>query len=100
MKVLPGVRELGEDDVVFDDGSRHAFDAVVAATGYAPRADRFVQVADLALDESGCPAQSGAEVAPGLYFCGMHIAPSGMLHEIALEARRIVRHIAERPSSN
>ncbi len=100
VKVLPGVRELDENDVVFDDGSRQAFDAVVAATGYAPRADRFVQVPDLVLDESGCPAQSGAEVAPGLYFCGMHLAPSGMLHEIALEARRIACHIAQRPSPN
>jgi cation diffusion facilitator CzcD-associated flavoprotein CzcO len=98
VQVLPGVRELGESEVVFDDGSRHAFDAVVAATGYAPRADRFVQVPDLVLDESGCPAASGAEVSPGLFFCGMHVAPSGMLHEIAAEARGIARLIATRPA--
>jgi indole-3-pyruvate monooxygenase len=94
VQVFPGIDALEEGHVVFVDGRREAFDAIVAATGYAPRVDRFLDVPDLVLDESGSPERSGTEAAPGLYFCGMHMAPSGMLREIAIEARRIARHIA------
>jgi hypothetical protein len=31
---------------------------------------------------------------PGLFFCGYYISPTGMLREIALEARRISAAIA------
>jgi indole-3-pyruvate monooxygenase len=95
--ILPGVRELDDGEVVFEDGSRRAFDAVVAATGYVPRADDFLMVPEVSLDANGCPPRSGTEVAPGLYFCGMLVPrtiPSGALREIALEARRIARHVA------
>jgi indole-3-pyruvate monooxygenase len=31
---------------------------------------------------------------PGLYFCGYYVAPTGMLREIGLEAKRISASIA------
>ena len=38
--------------------------------------------------------KSGDEVLPGLYFCGFHVSPTGMLREIAIEAKRIARSVA------
>jgi indole-3-pyruvate monooxygenase len=102
-RVLPGVRALDETQVVFEDDSRHPFDAIVAATGYAPRTDGFLQAPEVVLDETGSPRKSGAEVAPGLYFCGMHVlhtTPAGVLHDIAAEARKIARHVVGKTRAN
>ena len=44
--------------------------------------------------ERGVPRASGAETLPGLYFCGFYVAPTGMLREIAKDARKIARAIA------
>jgi indole-3-pyruvate monooxygenase len=89
----PNVRELEEEDVVFGDGSRQAFDAIVAATGYEPRVDQLLSGEPGALDERGRPKASGVRAAPGLYFCGFYVSPTGMLRELALEAERIAADI-------
>jgi phytoene dehydrogenase-like protein len=45
--------------------------------------------------DDGTPSSSGRESAlPGLYFCGYNVSPTGMLREIAREARRISAAIA------
>ena len=45
-------------------------------------------------DASGTPLVSGRESPlPGLFFCGFHVAPTGMLREIGIEAQRIARAI-------
>ena len=48
-----------------------------------------------ALDARGVPVAGGAEAAaPGLYFCGFHVSPGGMLRAIAKEAPAIAAAIA------
>jgi cation diffusion facilitator CzcD-associated flavoprotein CzcO len=86
------VRDLDEDGAIFDDGRREPFDAIVAATGYAPRLDAFVSGVDL--DARGAPKKSGAELAPGLFALGFYVAPTGMLREIGIEAERIAKQVA------
>lgn len=44
--------------------------------------------------EDGVPKRSGDAVLPGLYFCGFHVSATGMLREIAVEAKRIARSVA------
>ena len=73
------------------------FDAVILATGYRPRVNAFLEGAAVAYDENGTPLSSGRETPiPGLYFCGYDVSPTGMLREIALEARRISVSIARK----
>jgi indole-3-pyruvate monooxygenase len=68
---------------------------VILATGYRPRVNAFLEGASAAYDENGTPSSSGREAPiPGLYFCGYYVSPTGMLREIALEARRISAAIA------
>jgi len=89
----PGVRYFQRGAVVFDDGSRTRFDAVVLATGYRPRVNAFLDAAD-DLDTDGVPRSSGREgTAPGLFFCGYRVSPNGMLRELALESRAIAAAI-------
>jgi indole-3-pyruvate monooxygenase len=95
--VCPGIERFTEDGAVFTDGSRGEFDAVILATGYRPRVNAFLEGSSAACDENGRPLSSGHETAiPGLYFCGYRVSPTGMLREIAREARRIGAAIARR----
>ncbi|HET9330620.1 MAG TPA: NAD(P)/FAD-dependent oxidoreductase [Steroidobacteraceae bacterium] len=95
--VRPAVVGFAAENVVFSDGTRAGFDAVVLATGYRARVHAFLQDAAPAHRADGTPLSSGRESElPGLYFCGYRVAPTGMLHEIAREALRIARAIAER----
>ena len=92
--VRPGVQSFQHGAVVFDDGRRTRFAAVILATGYRPRVDDFLEAAPGAIDTRGAPASSGREsTAPGLFFCGYHVSPNGMLRELAIESRRIASAI-------
>lgn len=98
--VVPGIERFTEDGVIFTDGKRGKFDAVILATGYRPQVNKFLEGASLACDENGSPLSSGYETPiPGLYFCGYYVSPSGMLREIGLEARRISSAIAQKYST-
>lgn len=93
--VRPGIQRFTEDGVIFTDGTRESFDAVILATGFRPRVDAFLEQASVSYDEHGTPLVSGEETTlPGLYFCGFHVASTGMLREIGLEAHRISDSIA------
>lgn len=89
--VYGGIGEFCEDGVIFTDGRQAQFNAVVLATGYRPRVNAFLTgMAAAAYDAEGTPLSSGRESSmPGLYFCGYHVSPSGMMREIALEAKKI-----------
>ena len=84
-------------EVVFEDGTKESFDAVIAATGYRPALSEFLAGADAICDpKTGLPPKSGEAVLPGLYFGGFFISPRGMLNQIRLHALHIARAIARR----
>ena len=88
--VHQGVESFSGNRIRFDDGKEAEFDAVVLATGYRPRVNDFLKDAPSVFDEEGTPTSTGQEsTAPGLYFCGYYVSPTGMLREIAIEAKRI-----------
>jgi len=96
--VHPGLERFTEDGVLFADGTQAAFETVILATGFRPRANAFLVDAAAACDPDGTPLTSGRETAiPGLYYCGFNVAATGMLREIGLEARRIAARMARRP---
>jgi cation diffusion facilitator CzcD-associated flavoprotein CzcO len=94
LEVAPGVERFTQDGVVFSDGRTQPFDTVVLATGYRPELETFLRSAGDVLGDDGVPRKSGAVTLHGLYFCGFHVAPTGMLREIGIEARRIAAAIA------
>lgn len=99
IRVVPDVERLTEDGVVFQDGKERRFDAIVIATGFRARLDRFLEGADRFVDDRGYPRWHGREApvadAPGLHFIGFANPPTGALREIAIEARRVARAVAE-----
>jgi indole-3-pyruvate monooxygenase len=94
--VRPGIERFTADGVTFAGGAHERFDAVIMATGYQPRVDAFLSDPSSSCDKTGAPLCSGREAASGLYYCGYHVPPTGMLREIAREAWRIGRAIARR----
>lgn len=98
IRIHPGIERFNENGVLFDDGTIKPFDAIILGTGYRPQVNDFLQNVPGVLDENGVPQASGTEAVPGLYFCGFHVSPTGMLREIGLEARRISLHIAGKGS--
>jgi cation diffusion facilitator CzcD-associated flavoprotein CzcO len=94
VRIAPAIRRFTKEGVEFADGAVAAFDGIVLATGYRPAIADFLEVAGEVIDERGVPAKSGRETLPGLYFCGFYVAPTGMLREIGVEAKRIAASIA------
>ncbi|MEU3656309.1 NAD(P)/FAD-dependent oxidoreductase [Streptomyces sp. NPDC032161] len=99
-RVVPvaAVESFDGDAVVLADGSRITPDAVIAATGYRRSLEGLVGHLGV-LDARGRPVVRGGRTpkqAPGLYFTGFTNPISGMLREMALDARKIARKVAGR----
>ena len=93
-----GIKEFTEDDVIFTDEKQVQFNVVILATGYRPRVNAFLTgISAAAYDANGSPTSSGRETSmPGLYFCGYYVSPTGMLREIAIEAKQISESIVRK----
>ncbi|MCE9646775.1 MAG: NAD(P)/FAD-dependent oxidoreductase [Chloroflexi bacterium] len=99
IKVYPGLAEFTENGVKFTDGTEAKFTAVILATGYRPKVDAFLKESSVC-DQDGTPLSTGREASiPGLFFCGYYVSPTGMLREIALEAKHISAAIVQREIS-
>ena len=96
--VHPGIERFTASGVVFTDGTSLDVDAVVLGTGYEPALADFLVDARVVCDDDGRPYVSGGPTQlAGLYFCGQFVAPSGMLREMGIEARRIAAQISGVP---
>jgi indole-3-pyruvate monooxygenase len=94
--VSPGIQSFSEGGVIFEDGVASSFDAVILATGFRGQLGRILAGVDGVIDTAGRPLQKGCLTAvPGLYLCGFHVAPTGMLREIAIEAKRIAAELPQ-----
>ncbi|WP_018567132.1 flavin-containing monooxygenase [Streptomyces sp. PsTaAH-124] len=96
VEITAAVDGFEDGEVVLADGERIRPDAVIAATGYARGLEPLVGHLGV-LDERGRPVVTGARTpagAPGLYFTGFTNPISGMLRELALDARKIARAAA------
>ncbi|AYN40795.1 NAD(P)/FAD-dependent oxidoreductase [Streptomyces dangxiongensis] len=96
VEIVAAVEAFDDGKVVLADGSRITPDVVIAATGYVRALEGLVGHLGV-LDERGRPVVHGGRTpaqAPGLYFTGFTNPISGMLRELAIDARRIARAVA------
>ncbi|MFF3289190.1 flavin-containing monooxygenase [Streptomyces sp. NPDC003023] len=93
---VAALESFDDDLAVLADGTRISPDTVIAATGYRRALEDLVGHLGV-LDERGRPIVHGGrspEQAPGLYFTGFTNPISGMLREMAIDARKIARRLA------
>ena len=91
-----GLEAFDGADVVLADGSRIRPDTVVLATGYAQGLEPLLGHLGV-LDAKGRPLARGGHTAPGargLWYTGFTNPISGMLREIAIDARKIALAMA------
>ena len=97
VEIVAAVEGFDGDDVLLADGARIQPDAVIAGTGFRRGLEPLVAGLSLLEPEKGRPIVHGAEThpsAPGLHFIGYTNPISGMFREIAIDARRIARTVA------
>lgn len=82
IKIAPAVSTVTENGVLFEGGQAGTFDAIIFATGYRPNYRRF-------LDRP----PDGQSEDPTLHFVGFKNPVTGLLREIAHEARRVADRI-------
>ena len=98
VEIVAAVEAFDGPAIVLADGSRIEPDAVIACAGYARGLEPLVGRLGL-LGFKGRPVVNGGQThpnAPRLYFIGYTNPISGMLREIAIDARRIARAVVRR----
>lgn len=93
IKVLPGVRSIKGNDVLFEDGRSFTFDAIIFATGFKRSTHEWLQGDEYLLGEDGLAKQSFPnhwKGKNGLYCVGL--AKRG-LFGIATDAQNVARDI-------
>lgn len=95
--VRPGIERFFGEGVVFTDGRREAFDAVVFATGFRARLESFLEVEGLCNDH-GIPRFDGRPLPEGLHLCGFSVVATGVLREVGREAKEIAEKLANAPN--
>lgn len=95
--IRPAIERFEADGhgIRFVDGRSEPFDAVVLATGYRSAVRDWLRGADAAFGSDGQPLACGERLqVDGLLFCGMRVAPTGVLREAGLQASKIARIVA------
>lgn len=99
IRIIPAVTDLYDSGVCTADGSRHAADAVITATGYETGLSAIIGESGF-LDANGVPAQHGPEnrrwSEEGLHVIGFTAPLTGHLREIGLLSKKVAKDISRR----
>jgi len=95
IRLRPDVQQFeGDDTIRFVDGDVQTFDAVVLATGYDAGVPALLSGLGVTADEAGGLRLIGDSPRRGLFFVGFNSPPTGLLRQIAIEAKKVARLIA------
>jgi hypothetical protein len=98
IRLRPNLQQFERDGIRFVDGALQPFDAVVLATGYDVGVSALSSDLRAVTDQVGCPRDLHHADLPGLFFVGYSTPPTGLLRQIAIDARRVAKRIiATRP---
>lgn len=93
-----GIDRFEADSVIFSDGAREEFDAVVLATGYRHGLEEFLTLPGTAVERPGATYFERSQLEQftehGLFLCGFDVVPTGMLRQIGREATSLAERIA------
>lgn len=97
IKVHPDISQLSKNEVVFFNGKKKPFDAIILATGYTSNLTKIVENIEPELDNFGYP-KSPIALHPsnkGLYFVGFdNYKLGGILGTIYNDSETVVNHLS------
>ncbi len=98
--VYGGINYINGKTVYFNNGKEKSFDVIVAATGYETMLPNIIDNDISAFDDDKLSvAKQEYFETIGLYFCGFHTAATGLIRQIATDAKTIAKDIAEKEKS-
>lgn len=97
IKVYGDILWMEGNIVYFEKYQQQHFDAIILATGYHHKLDKFLNVCSNRIDDLNNPVNRQNYFGKdGLYFCGFYVSPNGMLREIGIEANIIANDIGKK----
>ncbi|MFI5155498.1 MAG: flavin-containing monooxygenase [Chitinophagales bacterium] len=97
IKIYGDIDFINGRTIQFKDGKREEFDTIVAGIGYFRDYADFVKVDQNRFTDLNVSASRQKYFGKdGLYFCGYWISPTGQIHEIAADAKKIAKDIAKK----
>jgi cation diffusion facilitator CzcD-associated flavoprotein CzcO len=101
IKIVPDIQRIEPNQVVFVDGQKLPFDAVILATGYRPAVEDFLENAATVLNERGYPSALwfDDDAHDELYFLGFALPTTGILRNINLDSAKVFEQIQRRVKS-
>lgn len=97
IKIFEDINYIDGKMIYFSDGKMQDFNAIVAATGYYPNISSLIKLEKAQIDDLRKRSNKQKFFGKnGLYFCGFYVSPTGAIHEIASEAKKIAKDISGR----
>lgn len=97
IKIYDDISFVDDRIVHFIDGKKKDFDAIIAATGYDSNNSTIINVGKSRIDDLKVSVTKQKYFGKdGLYFCGFWIGPTGVIREIASDAKKIANDIAKK----
>jgi thioredoxin reductase len=96
VNIKPGIQNFTQNGIVFENGEKHKFDAVILATGYKPEVEDFLESTEHIFNSLNLPKSPIIEQNKGLYFIGFDLYNGGVLYSIHRNSELIVKDILKR----
>jgi indole-3-pyruvate monooxygenase len=97
IKIFDNIDFINGETVYFTDGKRQDYDAIVACIGYNRDNAKIIDVDSNRFEDlKVCINKQKFFGKDGLYFCGFWVTPTGQIREIALDALKIAKDIANK----
>ncbi len=95
IKIFEDIKCIDGRTIYFSDGKVEDFDSIVAATGYYSNYSSIIKLEKAQIDDlRKRSSKQNFFGKNGLYFCGFFISPTGAIHEITSEAKKIAKDIS------
>ncbi len=95
--IYGGIDHIEGKTVYFSDAKQEDFDTIVAGIGYYSDHATIIDVDKSRLEDLKMSINKQKYFGKdGLYFCGFWIAPTGHIRQIAADAQKISKDIAEK----
>lgn len=95
IKIYSDINFISGNTIHFADGKQETFNAIIAATGYCCEYEKIIKVDKTRFEDLKHSVSKQKYFGKdGLYFCGFWISPTGQIHEIASDAKKIASNIA------